>query len=115
MEKDTDKNSIIELLMSGAGKDEIINYCNTMLQPLRAADSKNKTQLEKTLVTYLECGNDMVKTSGVLYIHRNTMVQRVRKINELLGTNVNLPFVRNEFMNIFLVLKYFDEDEGKSI
>ena len=106
------KGNVMELLLAGAPQEAILAYCTQAVEPLRLVDEGRHMEYEKTLRTYLNCGNDMVRTSKVLYIHRNTVVQRLRRIDELLGTDVNLPEVRNEYMNIFAALSYFSGQEG---
>ncbi|MBQ3583331.1 MAG: PucR family transcriptional regulator [Lachnospiraceae bacterium] len=99
-------NSVMELMLKGKSMDEILNYCFMKLQPIVEADKVLKTEYVKTLRIYLECNNDQLHTSQQMYIHRNTMINRMKKINSLLGTNVNDAEIRNDFNNIFKVLDY---------
>jgi DNA-binding PucR family transcriptional regulator len=79
------------------------------LQPLKEADKVLKTEYIKTLKCYLNCNNDLLHTSEHMYIHRNTMNNRMRKISSLLNCNINAADVSNEFYNIFKVIDYYGE------
>jgi hypothetical protein len=118
--KDREKNKehgefketfMLELLLAGKKKEELLAYCRMKLQPLTEADKVLKSEYIKTLKCYLECNNDLLHTSQRMYIHRNTMINRMKKITALLDVNVNAVDIRNEFYNIFKVLDYYGELE----
>lgn len=48
----------------------------------------NGTDLIETLVVYIEQNRNLGKTAEVLYIHRNTIKYRIRRIEELLECNI---------------------------
>ena len=64
-------------------------------------------ELVKTLKMYLEHGNELVSTAADMYIHRNTLVNRMKKIDALLGVNVNDPETRYEFGTVYRILEYY--------
>lgn len=118
--KDREKNkehgefketSMLELLLGGKNKEELLAYCRMKLQPLTEADKVLKSEYVKTLKCYLDCNNDLLHTSQRMYIHRNTMINRMKKITALLSVNINSVEVRNEFYNIFKVLEHYGELE----
>ncbi len=100
--------SLLELLLENEPKEEILAYCFQKIQPLEESDRIMGTEYVKTLRCFLESGNDLLHASEKMYIHRNTMINRMKKINSLLNMNVNDVEVRNEYCNIFKVLKYYD-------
>lgn len=103
------RQSVLELFLEGKGKEEFLNYCRKRLLPLAEADRILKTDYVHTLQSYIRCNNDLLHTSQQIYIHRNTMINRMKKISALLGENVNDPVVRNDFQNIFQILEYYGE------
>ncbi len=107
--KNASGESVLALLLEGKGKDEILDYCNRRLAPLLDADRIFKTEYVHTLRSYIKYNNDLLHTSQQIYIHRNTMINRMKKISALLGENVNDPEVRNDFQNIFQILDYYGE------
>ena len=48
-------------------------------------DARKHTTLLHTLETYLSCGGNIARSAEQLYVHRNTLVQRLDKLHELLG------------------------------
>ena len=48
-------------------------------------DARKHTPLLHTLETYLSCGGNIARTAEQLYVHRNTLVQRLDKLQELVG------------------------------
>lgn len=103
-----DGESALVLLLEGKTKEELLDYCNKRLAPLLEADRIFKTEYVHTLKSYIKYNNDLLHTSQQIYIHRNTMINRMKKITALLGENVNEPKVRNDFQNIFQILDYYD-------
>lgn len=58
------------------------------LDCLKKYDEENNTELKKTLLAFLECKFNMTETAKVLYIHRNTLINRLNRIKELLYNNL---------------------------
>lgn len=52
---------------------------------LVAHDERRGTTLVETLDVYLGCGGSLARAAARLYVHRNTLVQRLEKIHELTG------------------------------
>ncbi|MFL5699709.1 MAG: helix-turn-helix domain-containing protein [Ktedonobacteraceae bacterium] len=46
-------------------------------------DRRKGTDLLDTLETYLECAGNLTKTSGRLFVHRNTLIQRLERLQSL--------------------------------
>lgn len=103
------ENSLLKIILEKKGKEEQLAYCWMRLQPLTEADKVLKSEYVHTLHQYLTCGNDLLKTSAHMFIHRNTLINRMKKIDDLLNVNVNDAQVRNDFSNIFKVLEYYEE------
>lgn len=101
--------TVLDLLLSGSGREQVLGYCYRRLQPLIEADRVLKTEYVFTLKNYIRCNNDLLHTSQEIYIHRNTMINRMKRISALLGENVNDPEVRNDFQNIFQIMNDYGE------
>jgi DNA-binding PucR family transcriptional regulator len=59
--------------------------CSKGILKLREYDKHNQTEYYKTLKTYLENKENVVKTAETLFIHRGTMIYRLKRIKELTG------------------------------
>lgn len=100
------EENVIEMLLSGRNREDILSYCFRKIQPLEEADRVVKTEYVRTLKCFLECQGDILHAAQKLYIHRNTMINRMKKINVLLNTNLHDPAVSNEYWNVFSILEY---------
>lgn len=73
-------------------------YQEIKLQKLKQEDEIKGTEFYNTLKEYLLHGNNVSMTSKKLYVHRNTMIYRLSKINEILGVDINDPAVSLRLM-----------------
>lgn len=60
-----------------------LTLCPDGLVRLSLYDEQNGTDLVKTLETYLDCGMSSAKTASTLFIHRNTLIHRLRQIEQV--------------------------------
>jgi sugar diacid utilization regulator len=63
-------------------------FADDILGPLRTHDEQNATELERTLRTFLANDGHWSTTATELYIHVNTLRNRVARITELTGRDV---------------------------
>ena len=66
---------------------EIWSVLCVEIQILARYDQEMGTQLVSTLRTYLECGGNSTESAKRLYVHRNTLIRRIKRIEELVGSN----------------------------
>ena len=64
------------------------------LQRLREYDEQNHTDYMQTLLNYLQHERNVVETSEALFIHRNTLAYRIRKIEEITGLDLDDAAIR---------------------
>lgn len=67
-----------------AQKESADTFCHPQLKLLLEYDAGHNTNLAHILYTYLICERNMNSAAQVLYIHRNTLVYRLKKINSLI-------------------------------
>ncbi|WP_042347452.1 PucR family transcriptional regulator [Bacillus massiliigorillae] len=67
------------------------NFIKKHLQTIIAYDNRQKSDLLKTLSTYLKCNCSKEETAKQLYIHRQTLYRRLEKLTHLLGNDFLLP------------------------
>lgn len=85
----------------------IYNLCDEIIQSrfylqvydfsllnLKEYDAANHMELYQTLYCFLINERNAVKTAKELYIHRNSLAYRIRKINELTQLDLSDPLVR---------------------
>ncbi|MFG1806786.1 helix-turn-helix domain-containing protein [Streptomyces sp. NPDC049040] len=77
-------------VLLGSGRD-VTSFVGATLGPLLAYDAKRGTELVRTLGAYFACGGTLTRTKDELHLHVNTVVQRLDRIQALLGPDWNEP------------------------
>ncbi len=72
-------------------------------------DAKSNVDYLKTLCCYLDEQMNLAQTSKVLGIHRNTLIQRIERINGIIGLDLKDPMSR---LWIRMAIYLLDEEEG---
>lgn len=72
------------------------------IDKLKAYDKSNDSNLFDTLYSYLKEGKNASSTGKALYLHKNTVSQRIKKCKEILGNDLSDP---DELFHILLSLK----------
>lgn len=78
------------------------------LRRLRQYDAQRQAQLTRTLEEYLRRRGNISATAQALYLHPNTLRQRLRRIEELTGINVK----RDDWLTIEIALKLLRLEEA---
>jgi len=60
--------------------------CNTLITPLAEADARQNTELLPTLMALCECSLSITETGQALYLHRNTVYNRIKQIEAIIGS-----------------------------
>jgi hypothetical protein len=63
----------------------ISRYADLILSPIEERDPRQKTQLKKTLLCYIDNQHNVVRTAEVLGVHVNTVRQRLDTLREITG------------------------------
>ncbi|MFB4211639.1 PucR family transcriptional regulator [Shouchella sp. JSM 1781072] len=71
-------------------REDLNEFCDYNLKKL-TEPSVNEMGLIQTLAVYLETHCQISETAKRLYVHRNTIIYRLEKIEELLGKNLKDP------------------------
>ncbi|MBE3582407.1 MAG: helix-turn-helix domain-containing protein [Thermoanaerobacteraceae bacterium] len=65
------------------------SFCQEYIGKLQAYDAQNKTDLMATLASYLENDGNLRRTAEALFVHKNSVIYRVKKIEEITGLDLN--------------------------
>jgi hypothetical protein len=80
--------SIDSLLAAAAGRGARAG-AEKLLAPVLAYDDEHAAHLLGTLAAYLESDCQPSRACRILFIHRNTLAQRLRKLEQLLGLSLD--------------------------
>ncbi|MGI6553500.1 MAG: PucR family transcriptional regulator [Bacillota bacterium] len=64
---------------------------------LKLYDAQNQTELVKTLICYLKNNGNLRRTAEEMFIHKNSVLYRIKKIEEITGLKLNDPEDRFNF------------------
>ncbi len=84
--------SVYRLLLQIEHSSELEAFHKEILGPLLAYE--NGPELIRTLDAYFERNGNLKKTANALYIHRNTLIYRMERIQEITGLDLNNPETR---------------------
>ncbi len=98
---------IYQLLFYIDDTSRIEEYVKCVIKPLLDYDEKNEQNLVDTLREYLVCGQNVSQAAQRLYIHRNTMIKRIEKIESLLGYSIKDAEIYNQLYNVMKIMDLF--------
>ena len=100
-----------QILFYTEDKAKLLVFRDRYLKKLYEADLEGTSQLMETLHTFLLQGGNMMQTSKTLFIHRNTLQNRLERIETITGRNINGYQARRDFVNAFLIHDLFPYPE----
>ncbi|WP_395296461.1 helix-turn-helix domain-containing protein [Kitasatospora hibisci] len=77
-------------VLLGDGPD-VDGFVGATLGPLLDYDARRGTELVRTLRAYFDCGGSLTRAKDALHVHVNTVVQRLDRVEVLLGRDWNHP------------------------
>lgn len=98
----------MELVAGAAGLDRIVSWTylvqtNEKLKRLEMYDNANGSFLIDTLLNYYMCGFNVGKTAQMMYVHRNSLQYRLKKIEEILEISLDDSMEYLDVVNCILV------------
>jgi purine catabolism regulator len=75
---------IYRLLFYLDGHNELTDFYQETLGPLLAHDARNNGMLIETLEGYFRCNGNLSKTAEMMHLHRNSLLYRLTRIEEIL-------------------------------
>ncbi len=93
------------LLFALAQHPELTDFYEDTVGPLLAYDSRGSGDLMKTLNAFFECHGSPTETAHMLHLHRNTVLYRLRRIEEVGGIDLDDAATR---LNLHLCLRIGD-------
>ncbi|NLT28827.1 MAG: hypothetical protein GXX97_07155 [Dehalococcoidales bacterium] len=84
----------------------LIYLCHPALITIKRYDKKYSTDLTNTLYVYLTNNCNTVKAAKLMYVHRNTLYNKINKIEELIGQSLENSLLRERILFSFHVIEY---------
>jgi len=78
------------------------------LGPLASYDNEHDSQYMETLKIYLLSDCNLLETSSRMFTHRNTIVYRIKKIKELLGSDLDNSSIKFNLLMAFYIKEFLE-------
>lgn len=85
---------IYRLLFYLDGQEELTNFYQETLGPLLNADTRGDGTLIETLEGFFRCNGNLSETARTMHLHRNSLLYRLSRIEEILGHALEDPELR---------------------
>jgi len=85
---------VFQLVLSLSDRDRLIEFCERNLGTLRDYDHRQHSDLVKTLEAWFHCNGNLSRTAKTLIVHRNTLLYRMNRIEEIAEIDLKRPETR---------------------
>jgi PucR family transcriptional regulator, purine catabolism regulatory protein len=85
---------VYQLILSLSDREKLSGFCERTLGPLLEYDMRQHADLIKTLEAFFACHGNLSQTAEMLIVHRNTLLYRMNRINEIAQIDLNRPETR---------------------
>ncbi len=85
---------VYQLIMSLRDREKLSDFCEHTLGALTDYDARQNADLIKTLEAFFTCHGNLSQTATTLIVHRNTLLYRMNRINEIAGIDMSRPETR---------------------
>ncbi|AET68146.1 hypothetical protein Desor_2596 [Desulfosporosinus orientis DSM 765] len=99
------------LFSEGSRIFHLRSLCHDSVLRIAEHDKQNNSSLLQTLKIYLMQEKSLLAASQELHIHRNTLVYRLNKLEQLSSMDLNSPNIRLHVILSCLILEYLDSLE----
>lgn len=85
---------VYQLILSLSDREKLSDFCERTLGALTEYDMRQNADLIKTLEAFFNCHGNLSQTAEALIVHRNTLLYRMNRINEIAAIDLNRPETR---------------------
>jgi len=85
---------VYQLILSLSDREKLMSFCERILGTLEDYDHRQNADLIKTLEAFFACHGNLSQTAEMLIVHRNTLLYRMNRINEIAQIDLNRPEIR---------------------
>lgn len=102
-----DELGFFQILFSSSDPDLLQSVCQNSLGVLEDFDSIHDTDYMDTLKVFLLSDCNLLRTADKMHTHRNTVIYRLKKIKELLGTELDDSKIKFDLLMAYYIREYF--------
>ena len=90
------------------GHNDIVYLAHPSIIALCRYDSAHKTNLRDVLFYYLLNDRSILRTAKVMYMHRNTVQNKLNKISEIISIPLDDGYIQHRMIYSCLLMKYYE-------
>ncbi len=83
-----------ERLLRELARSSALEPFRTLVEPLKEHDRERRSDLVRTLRVYFAAGSNASEAADRLFLHRNSMLYRLARIQKLTGLDLKEPGTR---------------------
>jgi sugar diacid utilization regulator len=87
---------LLKLCLDQESQDNVIAFIQDTLKPVLDFDASSSVSMLETLDFYIQANFNITHAARLAYLHRNTMIQRVNKLEEIFGKSLDDADFRRE-------------------
>lgn len=91
---------------------KLIDYCSKKYLEVLQYDKNNNTAYAETLRCFLDCGLNSMLTAERMHLHRNTVIYRIKRLEDLFDIHLDDPEDLFAIQLSLRILRYLDILEG---
>ncbi|MBC7811441.1 MAG: helix-turn-helix domain-containing protein [Burkholderiales bacterium] len=85
---------VYQLILSLSDREKLLAFCERTLGSLLEYDLRQHADLIKTLEAFFACHGNLSQTAEMLIVHRNTLLYRMNRINDIATIDLDRPETR---------------------
>lgn len=102
-----DELGIFQILFSSSDPEMLKDIYENNLGKLEDFDAAHDTDYMDTLRTFLLSDCNLLETADKMHTHRNTVIYRLKKIKDILDTELNNSKIKFDLLMAFYIREYF--------
>ena len=103
----------LNYLLTGHTPRETVTACHPVVISLWRKARGGNRDLYDTLKSYIDCERSLSRTAAALFTHRNTVLYRIRKCQDLLGGDLDSAEKRLYIRISMQALELYGDELGK--
>lgn len=96
------------------GVNDILYLCHPAILTLTRYDRAYNNNLRDTLFTFLMNDRSISETSRKMFMHRNTTIYKLNKIQELVNDDLENPYTRHQLILSCMIIRYVEQYQHSS-
>lgn len=97
------------------GGSDVVILCHPSVLVITRYDRAHGTNLRDIMFHYLMNDRSITLTSSQLFMHRNTTINKIKKIEELIGESMDDPYLRHNLIFSCLLLRYRERYQKEGV